>query len=173
MPGMRKVVVARMDNVDDRYVTRPVQIPEWARFMGLFVPGIADAGNVGVDISPFPHFYNFPAPGYYTKVPELVNPYTLRESPNLSYAEGGVIPPGGRGYVGEAGMEAAYALPGGGVRITPLGDSAGYLPAVIQVVVGGEVVRYTEERLALRRRTAARRVQPAGVRCWPTRTRSP
>lgn len=39
------------------------------------------------------------------------------------YAKGGIIPSGSVGFVGEEGIERAEALPGGGVRITPLTGS--------------------------------------------------
>ena len=41
------------------------------------------------------------------------------------FADGGDLPPGGRGIVGEEGMEKIESLPSGGTRITPLGGERG------------------------------------------------
>ena len=84
----------------------------------------------------------------------------------VGYAEGGDLWPGQRAIVGEAGTpEALSWLPGGGVRITPLG---GAQEAVIEfgpIYLDGAVVAgRMQRRFALNRNIAPRRAMPAGVR---------
>jgi phage-related protein len=53
-----------------------------------------------------------------------------------SLAAGGFLPPGQNAWVGEQGMEAAYARPGGGVDITPVGPGGGKSVTVYQQYYG-------------------------------------
>jgi hypothetical protein len=84
------------------------------------------------------------------------------------FAAGGEIPPNSSAIVGEAGMEYLDWLPGGGVRITPMGEPAG-TGGVTEIhthvhLAGREIAHVVNRVLALDRNIASRRVLPTGVR---------
>jgi hypothetical protein len=71
------------------------------------------------------------------------------------YATGGVIPPGGYGFVGEVGMERAWSIPGGGTYIEPLTSSSpsagASAPHVLHVYLDRhEIAVALDEELAYR-----------------------
>ena len=69
-------------------------------------------------------------------------------------ARGGLIAAGSSAWVGEAGMERAYSLPGGGTMITPVASGGlGGQPAVIRLEIGGRALMdYVDEQLVYRPR---------------------
>ena len=69
-------------------------------------------------------------------------------------AHGGLIAAGSSAWVGEAGMERAWSLPGGGTMITPVATGgAGGQPAVIRLEIGGRALMdYVDEQLVYRPR---------------------
>jgi len=66
------------------------------------------------------------------------------------FGSGGTMSPGQYGYVGEAGMERAFALPGGGVRIEPMGSKGGAAREIIRdrvVFVGVDKSEYFDVKV--------------------------
>ena len=91
MPHTREIIMVRMENDDDRFVTKPVMIPVHAREIAVLVPDVADGGVVNIDVSPFPHTLNYPAPGYYRVKPAGNNPFPHPFPVSYGFTEGGVL----------------------------------------------------------------------------------
>ena len=91
MPHTKEVIIVRMTDDDDRFVTKPVMIPVHAREIAVLVPDVADGGVVNIDVSPHPHFLNYPAPNYYRVKPADNDSWTHRFPQSYGFAHGGVL----------------------------------------------------------------------------------
>lgn len=62
--------VVRMNDEVDRLVTPTIQIPPNAKRVVVGIPNVADAGIARVQVSPYPHAWNYPAPGFFRAKPD-------------------------------------------------------------------------------------------------------
>lgn len=90
MPHTREIIMVRMTDDDDRFVTRPVMIPVHAREIAVLIPDLQNASAVNIDVSPYPHVFNYPAPGYYRIKPAGNNPFPHPFPVSYGFVEGGV-----------------------------------------------------------------------------------
>jgi hypothetical protein len=91
MPHTKEIIMVRMTDDDDRFVTRPVMIPVHAIDIAALIPNVTDGGVINVDVSPHPHVLNYPAPNYYRVKPAGNNPYPLPYPVSYSFADCGVL----------------------------------------------------------------------------------
>lgn len=91
MPHTRDIIMVRMVDDDDRFVTRPVMIPVHALEMALMIPDLQNNDVVSVEVCPYPHTFNYPTPGYYRVKPAGTNPYPHPFPVSYGFGEGGVL----------------------------------------------------------------------------------
>ncbi len=92
MPHTKDIIMVRMTDDDDRFVTKPIVIPVHAREIAVMVPDLQDAATVNIDVSPHPHWFNYPAPNYYRVMPAgMLNSYPHPFPVSYDGANGGII----------------------------------------------------------------------------------
>ncbi len=91
MPHTREIIMVRMVDDDDRFVTRPVMIPVHAREIAVMIPDLQNASLVNIDVCPYPHMFNYPTPNYYRVKPAGNNPFPHPFPVSYGFTEGGVV----------------------------------------------------------------------------------
>lgn len=91
MPHTRDIIMVRMTDDDDRFVTRPVMIPVHAREIAVMIPDLSDSAKVRIQVCPYPHVFNYPAPAYYRVKPAGSNPFPHPFPVSYGFVEGGVV----------------------------------------------------------------------------------
>jgi len=91
MPHTRDIIMVRMVDNDDRFVTHPVMIPVHAIDIAAIVPDLQNASLVNIDTSPHPHVFNYPAPNYYRVKPAGNKSWTHKFPQSYGYAHGGIL----------------------------------------------------------------------------------
>jgi len=87
------IKVVRMSDEVDRLTTMPVQIPPNTKRVVIGIPDLTNAGIARVQVCPFPHSWNYPAPGYYRVKPEDDKAviYDGKSPMQFDFSKGGVL----------------------------------------------------------------------------------
>ena len=145
--GKSGILGALQSIVDKINELSKLTIPDWleALFMQGMQPGWKDPGSMGIHRNP---------DGSWSVDPPVGGGFDVGGRNDSGKANGGLIAAGSSAWVGEAGMERAYSLPGGGTMITPVASGgAGGQPAVIRLEIGGRALMdYVDEQLVYRPR---------------------